>query len=129
LRRNLCLVPVANYDDRFIISTQGKSFIISPIDDDSSAMSQSCDILRESFGVECSLKTMNCFLYLGDIQHLDEEYSIILFQFDKNHGPNFDKKSVAFIKEEKEFRFMFPETEFVRNDSFNLAVGLKLTSL
>ena len=131
MKRKLCLIPSVSLAADFILIylDDQSSFICSDIDDDSSAMSKSCDLLREIFGISCGLQTMNNFRYLGDIQYNGEVFSIIHFALPKNHSSNCNKKSVVFAKSQKEYSNPIQSNSaFNVDDSFALAVGLKLLS-
>ena len=138
MTRNLCLVPTRYLGDQLeIILSDDASIITAPIDDDDSAASKARDLIEEYFGIKFTLKAMNQFQYLGEIEHDYQTFSVIHFDMPKNHMADFAKKmSVIFDKNDKEYRCFFkslwderPNVGFKFNDSFNLAVALKLLSI
>lgn len=120
-----------------IILSEDASIITAQIDDDDSAASKARDLIEEYFGIKFTLKTMNQFQYLGEIEHDYQTFSVIHFDVPKNYKIDFAKKmSVIFDKTDKEYRCFFKSlwderqnVGFKFHDSFNLAVALKLLTI
>lgn len=131
MKRNLCLLPTRHLGTQYLIYIgDDAKFITSDIDDDSSAISKSFDIVREKFSINQSLLSMNCFNYLGEIEHNNELFSIVQFVFPKNFTWEYDKKlrpAIGFTFDDGEFMGL-PGTnpKFNFNDSFVLAIGFRI---
>jgi len=99
-------------------------FITAEVDDDSSAIAKSMEIIKDRFGI---ISEHN-FTYLGEIEHHgDASYSVVQFLLPKNYPIDPSKRYISFFPTQKEFDNK-SETNFNLNDTFVLAVGFRISA-
>lgn len=129
MKRNLCLVPTVKMGNSlWILLDPSEKLIQQELDDDSSAIYRSHEIVEEFFGHLILQENCNLFTYLGEIEHNFQNYTIVQYDLPKNLPWNYSKKYVRFDLNLKEFFRLNPTDSVNHRDSFLLAIGFKLLS-